>query len=448
MRRIAPWSLCLALLVTASLSHAAAPTLTDSTTIERWRLANGLEVRTRDIRGAQGVAVTLAVRAGRGHDPAGLDGLADVLAELTWTGAVGPYPARTREDLASARPMGAEVNVNRSLARFTEIATPAQLPGVLAELSARLSGVTVTDASLRTAIAQVRREAGAHYFGPVADVLYWRGAALARDVDDAGLLRLAQLPGLNRLNTRDAAARLRTWYAPGSASLALAGDLKGVDVRALVEATFGKLAAAPGLPDTVTVALSGHRRTTSWKGLDAPVGVVVTEAPPLSDTLHAGFYLGMIITGASLSKNWGAPGPPLVSRFQYSLFDDPEIIRFYPPIAKDKTDPDLLAGALYEQLTAIGGQMVTVPIMERVRQSVAWLLGGPMSPDLRRGMARDPAALGTVASGMATRAIWQGDAFWDTYLERFMRLQIGHSFFYEHLTDATHQSTLLLTPAP
>jgi hypothetical protein len=110
----------------------------------------------------------------------------------------------------------------------------------------------------------------------------------------------------------------------------------------------------------------------------------------------------------SLSKNWGAPGPPLVSRFQYSLFDDPEIIRFYPPIAKDTTDPDLLAGALYEQLTAIGGQMVTVPIMERVRQSVAWLLGGPMSPDLRRGMARDPAALGTVASGMATRAIRQG----------------------------------------
>jgi hypothetical protein len=29
-----------------------------------------------------------------------------------------------------------------------------------------------------------------------------------------------------------------------------------------------------------------------------------------------------------------------------------------------------------------------------------------------------------------------------------MTLKLGHSSFYEHMADAAHQTTLLLTPAP
>ena len=446
MRRTLLWLIALvpALLATP----VRAQMLPDSTSIGMWRLANGLEVRTRHVPRAKGIAITLAVRAGRGHDPAGLEGLADLLGELTWTAPAGPFPARTRADLADVRPLGAEANVTNSLARFTEVATPTQLPGVLAELAARMGGVTVTDATLKTAVAQVRRDAGAHYFGPLADVLYWRAGAIARGADDAMLLRLAQLPGLGKVTARDAAARLHEWYAPGSASLALAGDLSGQDVRALVEATFGKLAAAPGLPDTVTARLSGHRRTMTWKGIAAPAGVIAVEAPPLTDSLHAGFYLGMAITGASITKSWGTAGPPLVSRFQYSIYDEPELIRFYPPLAADATDPDLLAGALYEQLQVIGGQLVMLPILDRMRYSMAWLLGAPMPPEIVKRMQGEPAGLGTLTSGMATRAVWYGDPFWAGYLERFMTLKLGHSSFYEHMADAAHQTTLLLTPAP
>lgn len=444
MRRTQLWLFALVLALLAPPVHAQM--LPDSTRIEHWRLANGLEVRTRHVPRAPGIAVTLAVRAGRGYDPAGVEGLADLLAELTWTAPAGSFPARTREDLTSVRPLGAETNLTGSLARFTEIAAPTQLPGVLAELAARMGGVTVTDATLKSAVTQVRRDAGARYFGPLAEVLYWRAGAIARGADDAALLRLAQLPGLSKVNARDAAARLHEWYAPGSASLALAGDLSGQDVRALVEATFGRLAAAPGLPDTVAARLSGHRRTMTWKDLTVPAGVIAVEAPPLTDSLHAGFYLGLAITGASITKSWGAAGPPLVSRFQYSLYDDPELMRFYPPVAAEATDPDLLAGALYEQLQVVGGQMVMLPIMDRVRYSLAWLLGAPMPPEIVQRMRAEPAGLGTLTSGMATRAVWHGDAFWAGYLERFMTLKLGHSSYYEYLADAAHQTTLLLTP--
>lgn len=140
--------------------------------------------------------------------------------------------------------------------------------------------------------------------------------------------------------------------------------------------------------------------------------------------------------------------PPLVSRFQYSIYDEPELLRFYPPMAADATDPDLIAGALYEQLQVIGGQLVMLPIMDRMRYSMAWLLGAPLPPEVLKSLQSAPNGLGTLTTGMATRAVWHGDAFWSGYLDRFMTLKLGHGFFFEHLADAAHQTTLLLTPTP
>ena len=40
-----------------------------------------------------------------------------------------------------------------------------------------------------------------------------------------------------------------------------------------------------------------------------------------------------------------------------------------------------------------------------------------------------------------------GDGFWAGYLQRFRMQKIGHSYFYEWMTDAKHQTTLLFTPA-
>ncbi|MCE9626519.1 MAG: hypothetical protein K8R56_01210, partial [Candidatus Eisenbacteria bacterium] len=366
MRRLAPLAAAL-LLVFAPRAHAIV--LPDSTVAESWKLANGLEVRTRHVAGAPGVAITLAVRAGHGYEPAGQEGLADLLSELAFTGPAGDFPERTRAEIASQRPLGYETRVTQALARCTEIVTPAQLPGALAQAAARMGGVQGSDAILKQALADVRRDAGARYFGEPANALYWRSGAILRGASDAQLVRLASLSGLSKLSAKDASAKLREWYQPGGACLALAGDLSGIEVRALVEATFGKLAAGPGLPDTTQSRLSGTRRVSPYKGLTAPVGVVASAAPALTDSLHPGFFLGMLITGGGLTKSWGPPTPPLAARFQYSLLDEPEIVRFYPPVRSDATDPDLLSGALFEQFQVIGGQLVMLGIMNRVRDN-------------------------------------------------------------------------------
>ena len=435
-----------ALLLLAPAAAAHAGMLSDSTVAEAWRLDNGFEVRTRAVPHAAGVSVTLAFRAGSGYEPAGKEGLSELLAELEFMSAAGTFPERTRAEMSSLRPLGWESRPGMRLARFTEIVTPAQLPGVLQQFAARLSRVTVTDASLKQALADVRRDAGSRLFGGPADVLYWRAGALARGWSDEQIVRHAGLPGLSRLTPREATALLPRWYTAGNASLALAGDLSGIDTHALVAALFGKLPAGQPMPDTIQVRLRGGKRTTPWKGLSAPVGVIAAAGPALTDSLHAGFFVGMLVTGSGVNAAWGPPAPPLVSRFQYGLLDEPELVRFYPPIRADATDPDLLSGALYEQLQVVGGQLVTGQVLTGVRNNVRWLVGGELNDDLTRRFRTDPAGLGTLSSGMATRALWMGDAFWRGYLDRLDHVLLGHSYFYDWLVEPRHQTTLLLTP--
>jgi hypothetical protein len=441
-----PFRVLAALVLLAVAAPARSAPLPDSTVADAWRLENGLEVRTRHVPGAKGVAVTLAFRAGSGYEPAGLEGLSELLAELEFMGAAGGVPERTRAEMASLRPLGWETRAGARLVRFTEIATVAQLPGVLQQFATRLAGITVTDEALKQALAQVRRDAGLRLFGDPADVLYWRVSALAQGLTDEQMVRHASMQSLSKLTPKDVAARLHDWYQPGNASLALAGDLSGVDVHAVVAALFGKLPGGAALPDTVRVRLHAGKRTQPWKDLVAPVGVVAIAGPPLTDSLHAGFYLGMLVTGAAFNSAWGAPPLPLTARFQYSLLDDPELLRFYPPVRADATDPDPLAGAVNEQLQVVGGQMVPGEIMARVRKSVRWLLGAELPPDVLGRLRSEPSAMGTLSGGMATRALWMGDAFWTGYLARFDRLALGHSNFYDWLADADRQTILLLVP--
>jgi hypothetical protein len=425
---------------------AGAAMLSDSTQRQSWRLENGLEVRTIHVPRAAAVSVTVAYRAGSGYDPADLEGLSELLAELQWTCAAGPTPERTRDEITGVRPLGWESRNGARLTRFTEIVTAQQLPGVLQEAARRMAGVTVTDADVKAARASVRRDLGRQYFGDPADALYWRTAALAHGADDPRLVRMAGVPALEKLAARDVSPWLKRWYQPGNASLAIVGDLAGLDIHALVGSLFGPVPGVAGLPDTVEVRLSGAKRHSPWKDLSAPLGSVAVLSPPLADSLHPGFYLGMLVTGPALAGTWGPATLPLTTRFQYSLLDEPELVRFYPPVTPGVTDPDLVAGALYEQLHMVSGQNVPAGILVRVKRSVRWLLGSELPSDLVRRLRTETGGLGTLSNGAATRALWKGDEFWAGYLARFDETKLGHNYFYSWITQPEHQSILLLTP--
>jgi len=442
-----PTRLLAALLLLALAPTARARVLADSTVREAWKLPNGLEVRTMHVPGAAGVSVTAAFRAGSGYEPAALEGLSDLLAEVYFTSAAGEVPERTREEMASLRPLGWESRPGARLVRFTEIATAAQLPGVLQQLARRMGGVTVDDAGVKRALVSVRRDRGAHYFGELADVLYWRAGAIAHGLSDEQLVRTASLAHFEKTTAKDLTPWLQRWYHAGNASLAIVGDLSGLDTRKLVTSVFGPLTGGTAMPDTVQARLHGVRRVSQWKSLAAPLGAIASSTPALDDSLHPSFYLGMLITGPALTHSWGGAKAPLRSRFQYALLDEPELVRFYPPAPEQAADPERLAGALHEMLVVVGGQQVVGAMMDRVKRSVRWLLGAELPAELRERMQRDAGGLGTLSSNLATRALWRGDAFWNEYLARFDRASLGHSYFYEWITAPEHQAVLLLTPS-
>lgn len=427
---------------------AAAGLLPDSTMFDGWKLANGLEVRARHVPGASGVAIVVAYRAGSSYEPPAREGMAQLLAELQFHAPAGDIPERSREEMASLRPLGWGVQVNERLATLTEIAAPDRFPGVLHQVATRMRGVKVTPADFQLAADDVRGDLALRHFGRADLALYYRVRELARGATDEQILRLSSGAGLKTLPLKEAVAQLQKLYVPANASLAIAGDFGDVDIRALIEREFGSIPGGTAQPEAAPATLRPVLRATPFSGLDHTIGAVGVFAPAIEDSLHPAFFLSMVITGPWLTNSLGRPAPPLSSRFSYSIYDEADLVRFYPEPRPGETVPAALPSQLAAQMDKLAETTMDREMFESVRRSVAWLLGGDLTRPVKDQMRRQPGALGTLANGMASRALWKGDAFWDEYLMRFMTTNRGHSTFFPWLTDPSHQATLLFTPKP
>ncbi len=428
------------------VAPARAAIMKDSTTAEAWRLANGLEVRVRSIPRASGTSVSLAYRAGALHIPAGRAGLAQLLAELQYTAAAGDVPERTREELPSLRPAGWDVRINDHVSVLTEVAAAPQLPGVLLQVAARARGVQVSDSCFHRAMATVRTELAREALGDADIVLHRRVRDVALGRDDAHVFADAQGKGLAGIDAGAATQLLQRLYVPANATLALAGDFGGVNLHALIEKLFGDIPAGRAEPEVASPRLQPGARTTLIAGVELPVGVVGVIAPPLDDTLHAAFYLAAVLAGAHWREQMGPPRPPLSAVFRYSVFDEPDLVRFYAQPAASLTDTTALATLWGESIDALRAQNFLMSVLDDARMSVDWLLGGPISKPVLRLMRRDASPLHELSVSMATRACWRGDGFWDRWRGRFETTNLSPHLFFGDMIAPGHHAVVLLAP--
>jgi hypothetical protein len=155
-------------------------------------------------------------------------------------------------------------------------------------------------------------------------------------------------------------------------------------------------------------------------GVAQPVAVVGLFAPELADTMHADFYMTMLVLGSQAKMEWGPPAPPLESRFQYALLDDPDFVRFYPKLLPaDAGDPQAPSTRLHSTLFDALAVPVEPQTFAAFRENVLWLLGGPMPPRLLETMRHDPAALNLLCVTSASRTLWGDAEFWSQYRRRF-----------------------------
>ena len=404
----------------AAFADARRDTLGDGTWTERWALKNGLEVTMRHVPNDTTVAVVVAYRVGRDQDPPGRDGMADLLAEVLQTAPSGGVPERTRPKTADPRPRSWNLQVAARFSLISELGPHARLPDLLRQTATRVRGVTVTDSLLRRSLRTVTRDMGERYLGSPELTLMNQVRDVAAGVSDEMLVRRAGGRAIQNVTAREAADRLGRLYVPANAVLALAGNLEGVDLRPLVTGLFEDIPGGVAVPEPPPAPLKAASRTIARPGLTQPLGVVSVIAPALDDPLHPSFYLSVLVIGRMCDLRWGAAPPPLPGRSRYPMFADPRFVQFFPPVQRHETDADQLGVTLQTAVQDIVKLNLDPESVEDLRDKHAWVLGGQMTPRILEHVSGDAAALHTLASTIAVRALWGSEEFWAHYRERFL----------------------------
>jgi len=430
----------------AGLARADGPIpLADSTVADRWTLANGLTVVTRHVPEALGVAVTVAYPAGTDGDAADRPGLTRLAAEVQMMAAAGDVPERSRGEMESLRPLGWSIKVGRRAVQLAEVATREQFPGVLRQMATRMRGVSVTPAAVKSALATLKRESGAELFGEPDQSLYFQARPYARGATSADLVDLAAMKALEKVTPRDVSQRLGA-FVPAHAVLAIAGNLSGINLRALVDHEFAGIPAGSAAPDPPGPAFHPGMNVASRSDINHPIGVVAVEAPALTDSLHPLFFMSLLLIGQHCQQEWPVQ-PPVRSRFRYSILDEPDLVRFYPPVPADSMNPRTLATQLESSLVDLISMIIEPVMYDALRDNVLWLLGGPMPGRVLRTVRTDGAGLNLLCGSMAARELTGGEAFWADYRRRFVAptsRQLGQWAIY--MTHRQRQSCLLFTP--
>jgi len=432
----------------AADSLATPETLADTTVVDHWTLANGLRVTTRHVPGAAAVAITVGYAIGTDDDPPGREGLMTTLAEVAFLSAAGDIPARTRDDLDSQRPLGWSHPVSRRSILFTEIARTEQFPGVLNQVATRMRGVQVTHEGLTSAIHDARDDLSQQLIGSALGASYFqvREVGLGRKGED--ILRRASGRELAKLTVAEADQQVKKLFVPANAALSIAGNLEDIDVRALVGNLFGSIPKGTAASPAPRPRLQPQSRVLRVPGLREPAGVVGIIAPALDDSLHPSFYLNAMLLGSHFNHLWlrdqegQAP-----NRHHYAIFDEPDLMRVFPPVAGGDADADAIATRMSQALGTFAALVVTREPYEELRSNVLWLLGGPMSPEIAQRARTEPAVLHTLARAQAGRALWGGERFWADYRARFEAEPPGRlGWWLEYFKDPKHQIRLLMLP--
>jgi hypothetical protein len=438
----------IAVLPCGAPASAGAETLIDSTSVERWKLANGLQISVRHVPRCPAVAIVVAYRIGRDHDPRGREGLADLACELLVTAAAGTVPERTREQIDLIRPMGWNLQVSPRFTLISEVTPVSKFPAVLGEVATRMRGVTVTDSILARAVRSVSADQARKYLGEVDLTLYNRVRQVALGVTDEEMLRRVSGKALQGVKAAEIRDRLGKLYVPANAVVAIAGNLEDVDLHALVKRLFEDIPGGAVVADPPPVRLAAAGHVIHRAGLPQPIGIVGVIAPAITDSLSPDFYLNALLIGRYCEDKWG-PGPQTVpARFRYSLLADPQLVQFFPPIGPREGDADQLGMVFQDQIEKLAISVMPPNVFDEVRQRHLWILGGAMPPEVMQSMRKNPATLATLANTLAMRALWGSDRFWERYRRRFMSQSAAEgSEWTDYFESPDHIVRLLLVPA-
>jgi zinc protease len=215
--------------------------------VGHFTLSNGLEVVVVPDRRAPVVTHMVWYKVGAADETPGKSGLAHFLEHLMFKGTTN-HPAG--EFSQTVLKVGGNENAFTSVdyTGFFQRVPRDQLPRMMEFEADRMTGLVLMDENVLPERDVVLEEYNMRVANnPDARLNEQIMAALYLN-HPYGRPVIGWHDEIEKLNREDALAFYHRFYAPNNAILVIAGDVDVKEVRALVEATFGKAAAQPSIP--------------------------------------------------------------------------------------------------------------------------------------------------------------------------------------------------------
>jgi predicted Zn-dependent peptidase len=221
--------------------------------IERYRLANGLEVILSPTKATPVVAVDVWYHVGSASEQAGRSGFAHLFEHMMFQGSANVAKG---EHMQLVERAGGDFNGSTTEDRtnYFEALPPNRLNLGLWLEADRMRSLAVTQANLDNQREVVKEEKRLNYdnrpYRPAMtaasyDVVYAATCpAYAHSV-------IGTMDDLNAAKLEDVQSFFRTYYAPNNATLVISGDFEPAQAKALVESYFGSIPAQAAPPAMV-----------------------------------------------------------------------------------------------------------------------------------------------------------------------------------------------------
>ena len=232
--------LCQLALAGLQLAHAHAKT--DAVSTHEYRLANGLKLIVREDNRAPTVAHMVWYKAGSMDETNGRTGVAHVLEHMMFKGTKTVKSGDFSKQVAA---MGGRENAFTSMdytAYFQQI-EKSKLAEVMRLEADRMNNLNFDDAEFAKEIQVVMEERRLRTEDKASGLLYENLMATAYKATPYRHPIIGWMNDLENMIPNDARQWYRDWYAPNNATVVIVGDVDPEKVRAIAEASYGKLSA-------------------------------------------------------------------------------------------------------------------------------------------------------------------------------------------------------------
>jgi zinc protease len=319
----------------AGVGQAAAP----HQEIERFKLANGLNVILSPIGAAEKTALVVLYSIGSDQDPKSRSGLAHLIEHLYFTAAAGNQKARTADKFIERYQGEWNAQTGDQYTVIAVVFSSAGLEKELLEAASRMSELRITSDDIAREKPRISFELGNTFGGPQLAALN-SAREMARPTPLGGR-RGGVLDQLGAISVEEAQAWWQRYYKPLNATVVLAGALDVSKARQAVTDSFGKIsggqkapaAQPPGKPRLG----SSEKLPSKATGASAPKEVwLCYPAPGPGDKLYPAFLAltsRLLFDSGKITLGDNSP-------VQYAPLDDSAVLYVNTPVKPGETSKE------------------------------------------------------------------------------------------------------------